>query len=57
MDNLVQKMEFDWWDASTSQQQETIIKSMQDLENGKGIPHSVIKQKVNKLLGRTQKNI
>ncbi len=44
MDIQVQNMEVDWWDASTSQQQEAIIESLQDLKSGKGIPHSVVKR-------------
>ena len=42
----------DWWDTISSQEKEAINIGLQQLENGEGIPHEEVKQKVDKLLGR-----
>ncbi|MBN2274135.1 MAG: hypothetical protein JXR41_04145 [Bacteroidales bacterium] len=42
----------DWWDTISDQEKEAINIGMQQLENGEGIPHEEVKQKVDKLLGR-----
>lgn len=47
----------DWWDTISSQEKEAINIGLQQLENGEGIPHEEVKQKVDKLLGRKWKNI
>ncbi len=42
----------DWWDTISDQEKEAIDIGLQQLENGKGIPHEEVKRKVDKLLGR-----
>lgn len=42
----------DWWDTISGQEKEAISMGLQQLENGEGIPHEEVKQKVDKLLGR-----
>jgi hypothetical protein len=42
----------DWWDMISESEKETINIGLQQLENGKGIPHNEVKQKADKLLGR-----
>ena len=40
----------DWWDMISKEEKEKIEKGLQQLKNGKKIPHSEVKQKVEKLL-------
>ena len=49
----LQTKNIDWWELTSVQEKEAIYESMQQLKNGKGIPHKEVKQKVDKLLGRT----
>lgn len=42
----------DWWDMISDQEKEAINTGLKQLENGEGISHKEVKNKVNKLLGR-----
>ena len=42
----------DWWDTISEQEKNSINIGLQQLENGEGILHEEVKQKVDKLLGR-----
>ncbi len=42
----------DWWEQTSVEEKKAIYLSQQQLKNGKGISHSEVKQKVDKLLGR-----
>lgn len=42
----------DWWDTISDQEKDAINMGLEQLKNGKGIPHEEVKQKVDKLLGR-----
>ena len=43
----------DWWDELTEKQQESVNIGLNQLEKGEGIPHNVVRAKIDKLL---QKN-
>jgi hypothetical protein len=49
----LQTKNIDWWELTSVQEKEVIYESLQQLKNGKGIPHKEVKQKVDKLLGRS----
>lgn len=42
----------DWWDTVSQKEKDTINLGMQQLKDGKGIPHEEVKRKADKLLGR-----
>jgi len=44
----------DWWDTLTAEQQGSINKGIEQLDNGQGIAHNDIRKNVNKLLGRNE---
>jgi len=48
----LQTKNIDWWELTSVQEKEAIYESLQQLKNGKGIPHQEVRQKVDKLLGR-----
>lgn len=42
----------DWWNDLPDNQKELIKKGQQELKEGKGIPHSEVRKKMDKLLGK-----
>ncbi len=44
----------DWWDTLTTEQQNSINKGIEQLDNGQGIAHNDIRKNVNKLLGKNE---
>ena len=57
-EQLVNSLDFvevdsnDWWDTISDKSKTLIQKGMEELRQGKGIPHEEVKKKVDKLLGR-----
>ena len=44
----------DWWDTLTIEQQNSINKGIEQLDNGEGIAHNEVRKNVNKLLGKDE---
>lgn len=44
----------DWWDTLTAEQQNSINKGIEQLDNGEGIAHNKVRKNVNKLLGKDE---
>ena len=44
----------DWWDTLTEEQQNSINKGVEQLDNGEGIMHDDVRKNVNKLLGKDE---
>ena len=44
----------DWWDTLTTEQQNSINKGVEQLDNNKGITHQNVRKNVNKLLGKDE---
>ena len=42
----------DWWDTISKQEKEAVETGLEQLENGKRIPHEEVKRKTDELLGR-----
>ncbi len=41
----------DWWETLSTEQQNSINKSVKELDNGKGVTHNDVRKSVKKLLG------
>jgi len=44
----------DWWDTLTTEQQNSINKGVEQLDNNEGITHKDVRKQVNKLLGKDE---
>jgi len=44
----------DWWDTLTTEQQNSINKGIEQLDNGEGVAHNDVRKNVNKLLGKNE---
>ena len=44
----------DWWDTLTTEQQNSINKGVEQLDNNEGIAHENVRKNVNKLLGKDE---
>ncbi len=44
----------DWWETLSAEQQNSINKSIEELDNGKGVSHNDVRKSVKKLLGRDE---
>ncbi|HBS87071.1 MAG: hypothetical protein A2W91_02535 [Bacteroidetes bacterium GWF2_38_335] len=42
----------DWWEMISESEKRTVKQGLKELREGKGIPHTEVKKKVAKLLGR-----
>ena len=52
--NLRKTQTVDWWDSLSPEQQESINKGVEQLDEGEGISHEDVRKKVNKLLGKNE---
>jgi len=44
----------DWWDTLTTEQQNSVNKGVEQLDNNEGIAHENVRKNVNKLLGKDE---
>ncbi len=44
----------DWWETLTVEQQNSINKGVEQLDNGEGVAHNDVRKNVNKLLGKDE---
>lgn len=44
----------DWWETLTAEQQNSINKGVEQLDNGEGIAHKDVRKNVNRLLGKNE---
>ena len=44
--------EADWWDVLTEQEKMLLQKGLKQLEDGERIPHLVVRQEINQMLGK-----
>lgn len=42
----------DWWDDLTDEQKKDAQTGLNQLENGEGIPHEEVRNRINKMLGK-----
>jgi predicted transcriptional regulator len=49
---LEQGDEEDWWDTISEREKAAIQKGLKQLENGERIPHAVVRQEIDRLLGK-----
>lgn len=42
----------DWWDILSEKEKMLVQKGLQQLNNGERIPHQVVRQEINQLLGK-----
>lgn len=49
--NKLKSEQTDWWDSLSEQEKRSISIGIQQLEDGEGIPHDVVKGKAGKILG------
>ena len=49
---LEQGDEEDWWDTISEREKAAIQKGLRQLENGERIPHAVVRQGINRMLGK-----
>jgi thiamine pyrophosphate-dependent acetolactate synthase large subunit-like protein len=52
--SLIKTKTDDWWNTLTTEQQNSINKGIEQLNNNKGITHENVRRNVNKLLGKDE---
>ncbi len=50
LQNAVKTKSADWWENLSAEQQESIDKSIQQLNSGEGIPDEIVRKNINSLL-------
>jgi len=52
--SLMEAKNADWWGSLTTEQQNSINKGIEQLDNGEGVAHNDVRKNVNKLLGKNE---